>query len=109
MGKQNDKLIKNMKKIKTKKSKHPEVDMLDGFQTELEAVKVAWEIPHLTLNAEYMWKLLTDVRSCIKSGEPINHFADKIDELETEMPSEFISSIKKDDFNPEEFVNKICK
>lgn len=102
-----------MKKVKSKKklkkTEHPEVDMLNGFQTELEAVKVAWEIPHLTLNAEYMWKLLTDVRNAIKSGEPVNHFADKIDELEIEMPDEFVTSIKKDDFNPEEFVNKICK
>ena len=93
------------------------MDGLEKFTTELEAVKVAWEQPHLTLEADYMWNLLKEVRGLflgkaedkktmqISMLEMIN----KIDKLESDMPSEFIKSMIDDEFNAEEFVNKVCE
>ena len=96
------------------------MDGLEDFATELEAVKVAWEQPHLTLESEYMWKLLKEVRGLLtgkakdKKTMQIEmlKMITRIDVLESQMPSEaetFVKSIMDDEFDAEGFVNKVCK
>ena len=81
---------------------------MEDFAKELEAQKVARQIPDLVFEAEHMWLLLNEIRESIKIGEPLNHYPDKIDELESRMPSIFIKNMKDDDFDVEGFVKEIC-
>tara|TARA_R100001530_G_C4251149_1_gene137868 strand:+ start:470 stop:676 length:207 start_codon:yes stop_codon:yes gene_type:complete len=56
--------------------------LIRDLALEIEAENIAREVPTLTLECEYMWLLLNDIRESIRIGEPVNHYIDKINKLE---------------------------
>ena len=78
------------------------------FEKELIAITSARQNVELTLKSEYMFGLLKECKKILKTIDSSYSLSDDMIALIDKLENDMKEKVTKDDFNAEEFVNKIC-